>query len=106
MMKTYQVTLPDEFAAFVDRAVAEGKFDSIDHVVLYAVAQVEAELRRDESVDREWLRKEIRIGLEQSARGEVSPLDMAAIHARVVARLAAKQEPANATSDTDHAGRG
>jgi Arc/MetJ-type ribon-helix-helix transcriptional regulator len=98
-MKTYQVTLPDEFAAFVDRAVVDGKFESVDHLVLYAVAQVEDELRRDESIDVAALREEIRIGLEQSNRGQVSPLDMAAIWKRVRDRLAAEAEAVHAGRD-------
>ena len=86
-MKTYTITLPDEFAAFVDKAVADKKFDSLDHLFLYAVAQVEDELCQDELVDKEWLRKEIQKGLDSSARGEVAPLDMAAIWERVKKRL-------------------
>lgn len=108
-MKMYQVSLPDEFAAFVDRAVAEGKFDSIDHLVLYAVAQVEDELRLDEAMtdeERDALQKAIRIGIDQSNRGQVAPLDMAALRERVKARLASEQKPAHAPGDVDRAGRG
>ena len=69
-MKTYQVTLPDEFAAFVDRMIAERKFDDLDHLFLYAIARVEDEMSCDEVVDQEWLRKEIQKGIDQLDRGE------------------------------------
>ena len=100
-MKTYQITLPDEFAAFVDRMIAESKFDDLDHLFLYAVAQVEDEVHRDESIDQEWLRKEIQKGIDSANRGEVAPLDMDAIRKRVEARLASEKEPAHAPGDTD-----
>jgi Arc/MetJ-type ribon-helix-helix transcriptional regulator len=101
-MKTYQITLPDEFAAFVDRMIAEGKFDSVDHLVLYAVAQVEDEIRLDDETDKEGLRKEIQKGIDQSKRGEVAPLDMAAIWAQVEERLAEeKQGAAHAAGETN-----
>ena len=32
-MKTYQVTLPDEFAAFVDQVLADGKWGTIDDLI-------------------------------------------------------------------------
>ena len=100
-MKTYTITLPDEFAAFVDRAVAEKKFDSVDHLVLYAVAFVEDELRLEEQVDKDWLQREIQKGLDASARGEVAPMDMTAIWDRVKARLAREQELVHPGSDVD-----
>ncbi len=100
-MKTYQIALPDEFAAFVDRMVAEGKFDSVDHLILYAVSQVEDEIRADEAIDLDELRRQIRVGTEQSARGEVAPLDLQAIWKRAMERLAAEKEPAHVAGDAD-----
>jgi hypothetical protein len=44
-MKTYQIALPDEVAAFVDWMIAERKFDDLDHLFLYAVTMVEDEVR-------------------------------------------------------------
>jgi Arc/MetJ-type ribon-helix-helix transcriptional regulator len=91
-MKTYQVTIPDEFAEFADRAVADGKFDSIDHLFLYAVAQVEGELWRDESVDQEWLRAEVQKGIDAADRGEL--IDGETVMARRRAKLeAARKQP-------------
>src|SRR5687767_12346866 len=99
-MKTYQITLPDEFAAFVDRMIAERKFDDLDHLFLYAIAQVEDEVRQDESIDQEWLKKEIQKGIESANRGEVAPLDMDAIRKRAEARLASEKEPAHVPENT------
>lgn len=91
-MKTYQITLPDEFAAFVDRAVAEKKFDSIDHLVLYAVSQVEFELADDAHTDLEALRKAIQVGIDQLDRGEA--VDGEATMKRLRDRLeAARKQP-------------
>jgi Arc/MetJ-type ribon-helix-helix transcriptional regulator len=84
-MKTYQVTLPDEFAAAVDRLVAAGTFDSVDHLVLYAVAQVDQEIDREEGTDQEWLKQQIQIGIDQLDRGEL--LDGPTVMARLRARL-------------------
>ena len=89
-MKTYQVTLPDEFAAFVDRMIAERKFDDLDHLFLYAVAMVEDDVHADEAIDQEWLKKEIQKGIDSANRGEL--LDGPAVMARLRAKFdAAKQ---------------
>lgn len=103
-MKTYQITLPDEFAEFMDRMVSEGKFDSADHLVLYAVSQVEDEMHRDEAIDLDELRRQIRGATEQSARGEVAPLDMPAIRKRAMERLAAEKEQAHVAGNADRPG--
>ena len=83
-MKTYQITLPDEFAAFVDRMIAERKFDDLDHLFLYAIAQVEDEERQDASIDQEWLKKEIQKGIDSANRGELvdGPTVMARLRAK------------------------
>ena len=100
-MKTYQITLDDEFAAMVDRLVAEGKFDSVDHLVQYAVWLVEDEVARDADVDQDWLRREIQKGLDSADRGELAPLDMAAIRARAQARIASEKEAVHVAGDPD-----
>ena len=100
-MKTYQVTLPDEFAAFVDRVLAEGKWESVDYLVMAGLAMVQDGLALEESFDQEWLLKEIQQGIDSSNRGEIAPLDMDAIWKRVEARLASEKEPAHAPGDSD-----
>jgi putative addiction module CopG family antidote len=87
-MKTYQITLPDEFAAFVDRMIAEGKWESADYLVMAGLSMVESGLTLEDSFDKEWLKKEIQKGIDSANRGELAPLDMAAIWARVERRLA------------------
>jgi hypothetical protein len=70
-MKTYQITLTDEFAAFVDRVLAEKKWDDVDHLVMYALGYVEAELEADAHQDIDALRKAVQIGIDQADRGEL-----------------------------------
>jgi hypothetical protein len=70
-MKTYQITLPDDFAAFVDRVLAEKKWDDVDHLVMYALMQVQDELASDADMDIDKLRKAIQIGIDQADRGEL-----------------------------------
>jgi antitoxin ParD1/3/4 len=84
-MKTYQVTLPDEIAAVVDRLIADGKFDSVDHLMLYAAVQVEQEIDREEGTDQEWLKQQIQVGIDQADRGEL--LDGPTVMARLRAKL-------------------
>jgi Arc/MetJ-type ribon-helix-helix transcriptional regulator len=70
-MKTYQITLPDEFAAFVDRVLAEKKWDDVDHLIMYALMQVQDELQADADVNIDQLRKAIQVGIDQADRGEL-----------------------------------
>lgn len=70
-MKAYQVTLPDEFAAFVDRVLAEKKWDDLDQLVLYALAQVQYELETDAEMNAGALRKAVQLGIDQADRGEL-----------------------------------
>ncbi len=70
-MKTYQIALPDEVAAFVDRVLAEKKWDAVEDLVTYALGYVEAELEADSDVDIEALRKAVQIGIDQADRGEL-----------------------------------
>ncbi len=91
-MKSIQVTLPDEIAAFVDRVLAEKKWDTIDNLVAYALLQVESELRHDEHTDLDALRKAIQIGIDQADRGEV--VDGPSVMKRLRDKLeAARKQP-------------
>ncbi len=104
-MKTYQVTLPDEFAAMVDRLVGGGKFESVEHLVMYAVSQVEEEVRADDRLDKDRLRAEVQKGVDSAGRGEVAELDMPTVWRQVERRLAEGQtEAARAAGDAN--GRG
>ncbi len=101
-MKTYQITLPDEFAAFADRMIAEGQWASVDDLVMAGLSMVQGGIALEDSFDKEWLKKEIQKGIDSADRGEVAPLDMAAIWARVEQRLAErKREAAHATGDAN-----
>ena len=92
-MKTYQITLPDEIAAFVDRVLAEKKWDDVDHLVMYALGYVEAELEADADQDIDALRKAVQIGIDQADRGELIDGEI------VMKRLRDKLEAARAQSD-------
>lgn len=93
-MKTYQIALPDEVAAFVDRVLAEKKWDAVDDLVTYALGYVEAELEADSDVDIEALRKAVQIGIDQADRGELVDGEI------VMKRLRDKLEAARARSDS------
>ena len=92
-MKTYQVTLPDEVAAFVDRVLAEKLFDDFDNLIVCALSSVEAELEIEKCQDIDALRKASQIGIDQLDRGE--GVDGEEVMARLRAKLeAARKQPA------------
>jgi hypothetical protein len=70
-MKTYQITLPDDIAAFVDRVLAEKEWDDVDHLIMYALGYVESELASDADVNLDELRKAVQVGIDQADRGEL-----------------------------------
>ncbi len=86
-MKTYTISLPDEIAAFVERAVAEQRFSDPGHVILYALAQLEHQRPVPDPEDVEWVRAQIQVGLDQIERGKV--IDGEVVMARLKAKLAA-----------------
>jgi len=89
-MKTYQVTLPDEVATFVDRALAGKQWDTVDDLVAYALAQLESGL--DEAADPDELRKAVQVGIDQADRGELT--DGPAVMKRLRDKLeSAKKQP-------------
>jgi Arc/MetJ-type ribon-helix-helix transcriptional regulator len=88
-MKTHQITLPDDFAAFVDKALADKQWDDADHLFLYALARVQEELAADADLDVAKLRAAIQVGIDQADRGETAPLDLDALFARLRAKLEA-----------------
>jgi antitoxin ParD1/3/4 len=91
-MESYQITLPHEIAAFVDRVLAENQWDSVDNLVAYALLQVESELERDKPIDLDALRKAIQIGIDQADRGEV--VDGPSVMKRLREKLvAARKQP-------------
>jgi antitoxin ParD1/3/4 len=70
--------LPADLAAFVEDKVASGLYETENEVIREALR-----LLRERDQVREMrlaaLRSEIQLGLDDSARGEVAPLDMAEI---------------------------
>jgi Arc/MetJ-type ribon-helix-helix transcriptional regulator len=71
-MTKYQVNVPEELAAFVERVLAEKKWDSVDDLISYALSQVESELKLEEKIDSDVLRTAVRVGIEQADRGELT----------------------------------
>jgi antitoxin ParD1/3/4 len=77
-----QVTLTPEQQRFVEEKLKAGGFASASEVVGSALAMWKSqEELTPEDVDE--LRVQIQVGLEQSRRGESTPLDMAAIKEQV-----------------------
>ncbi|MFO0851733.1 MAG: hypothetical protein U0871_24690 [Gemmataceae bacterium] len=91
-MKTYQVTLPDEFAAFVDRMIAEKKWETADNLLLYGVALVQNEIESESDEDVERLRALLQPAIDSLDRGE--GVDGDAVFAQLLAKLeAARKQP-------------
>ncbi len=86
-MKTYQVTLPDEFAAFVDQMLAAGNWDSADRLFMYGLLRAEDDLDRDGG-----LAEAVQIGIAQADRNELvdGPTTMDRLRTRL---LAARKQP-------------
>jgi antitoxin ParD1/3/4 len=91
-MKTYQITLPDEFAAFVDRVLAEGKWDTVDYLMMAALVALQDQQDLGADLDQEWLRREIQKGIDSADRGELvdGPTVMARLKAKLDAAASAK----------------
>jgi hypothetical protein len=70
-MKSYQFTLPDELAAFVDRVRVEKNWDSVDHLFAYNLLQVESEVMFDNPAELDVLRKAVQFGIDQADRGKL-----------------------------------
>jgi hypothetical protein len=66
-MKTYQVELPDEFAPIVAELLGPGGWESFDDLVMNGLLRSLEELRFKEP---EWMKEAVRLGAEQSERGE------------------------------------
>jgi len=75
------VTLDPELQAYVDKLVAEGHYPNADAAINHALNLCRLE---DEFVDanREWLTREVQVGLDQLNRGESSDWD-----ARTIKRM-------------------
>jgi antitoxin ParD1/3/4 len=82
--------LPPDLMAFVQDKVAMGTYETENEVIREALR-----LLRERDQIREMrlanLRKEIQVGLDESARGEVAPLDIAEIK-QTAAAIFAEQE--------------
>lgn len=99
------VSLPPELERFVREQVDHGHFSTEEEVVCEGLRL----LQRNEHLDRlklEELRRLVAIGLEQAERGEVAPLDMAAIRAEGRRRRAQQEDGdlAHASSAADDPG--
>ena len=79
--------LPPDLVAFVQDKVATGSYETENEVIRDALR-----LLRERDQVREMrlasLRREIQIGLDESARGEVAPLDMEEIKRTAASMLA------------------
>lgn len=81
------ISLPSELEEIVNARVLSGQYNSAGEVIREGLLLLEEQdtLRQ---IKREYLRREIQIGLEAESRGEVAPLDIEAIIAEGKHRLA------------------
>ena len=86
------VSLTPELAGFVKEQVESGMYHSASEVVREGLRLLR-ERRQDRQVRLEELRRQIAIGLKQADRGEVAPLDIAAIQSEGRDRLAELRHP-------------
>jgi len=77
------VTIPTEFEAFVERAVASGRYRSEDEVLANALRLLSERERRWQA-----LHDDIQAGLDDIERGDTAPLDVEDIKQRGRQRLA------------------
>jgi antitoxin ParD1/3/4 len=86
-MSLANLALPPDLMAFVQAKVATGSYETENEVIREAL-----HLLRERDQVREMrlanLRKEIQIGLDESARGEVAPLDIQEIKQTAASMLA------------------
>jgi antitoxin ParD1/3/4 len=83
--------LPADLRQFVADALASGEYGSDADLVLAALYALKD--RHDfHRMKYEALKKDIAIGIEQADRGQVAPLDMKAVMAKVRERLAAPKD--------------
>ena len=64
------ITLPPELEQFIQSQIAEGKYASVDEVVLAGI-QLLAERERLYQGRFEELRREVMVGIEEADRGEL-----------------------------------
>lgn len=77
-----EIALPPEIERYITEKVESGKYESASAMVANAVSMLrEDEIGVDEDIER--LRAEVAVGVEQAKRGDVAPLDMRTIRARV-----------------------
>jgi antitoxin ParD1/3/4 len=80
------VSLTPDLEQFILQKVESSMYPSADDVLREALRLLD-DRDRLRAVKLEELREEIAVGLEQSERGEVAPLDMDIIRAKVADRL-------------------
>ncbi|CAN5515932.1 hypothetical protein BH11PLA2_BH11PLA2_09370 [soil metagenome] len=91
-MKTYQMTLPDDFAGWVDGQLANQNGADRDTFFLAAIVALKEQIELDLPLTEDELRDELAPALEQLDRGEGvdGPTVMARLHSRLSAARLAK----------------
>ena len=87
------ISLTPELEELIHRKVASGLYHSASEVIREGLRLLQEQDALKE-YRLEELRREIRVGLEQSARGESAPLDMDAVKEEVRKRSPRKQKSA------------
>jgi putative addiction module CopG family antidote len=83
-----EITLPPELLKFVEQKVQAGQYDSAAAVIQGALVALK---QQDELTDEDVaeLREDVKVGLEQLARGEGAPWDAEQTKARLRERISA-----------------
>jgi len=69
-MKTYQITLPDESAALVDKMLQDGPWESIDELFLNSIGSLQEDVEADDNIDIEELREKLLESVENHEQSE------------------------------------
>lgn len=70
-MYSWTITLPVELAGFVNEQLTKKAWGSADNLFAAAVFQLQNAVAMVDSMDQDWLRAQIQVGIDQADRGEL-----------------------------------
>ena len=93
-MKTYQVTLPDESAALVEKMLQDGPWESIDELFLNSIGTLQEDVLIEEemNLDYDEVRRKLQEGMNSLEKGDM--IDGEEYFADLVSRLESKKADA------------
>lgn len=71
-MKTFQVTLPDEDAALVEKMLQDGPWESIDELFLNSIGTLQEDVLAEEAMNLDYdeVKRKLEEGIASLERGE------------------------------------